>query len=830
MRGHIRIVAALSAWAWIGTGDRLLAEPQVIEIGPKNTDVLPGGREADGIIGDFVLRNDRIEAVISGNQHNRKANMAVKWGAPTGGTLYDLTPRGANNDQLTWFGPGDQEGLLSDVTIVEDVADGEAIVQARLSLAAGSGFAKTHEYILKDGWRHVLVISTYENRREQAVEFQPGGAWMGLTFEFQVDGITVGSCEDPADKIGYAFAGVRDRGAMPAADQVDVRPGDMLRFAGAIPVGRGTAEAYGIIASLRGPTSHFQGRVVGADGAPVTTATVHFPTGQPVAAGAPAGSQKEKTLVAFLDDDGRFDLNLPDKSYRVTVKDLGRPDVEADLIGGSESTIRMEAASGVDVVVTDAAGGPLPCKVQFIGIEGTETPYLGPIIRAHGCDNQYHSETGQFRQTLPPGKYRVVVTRGIEYDHADKTIDVPKGEFVRVEVSLRRIVETPGWVSTDFHNHTTVSGDNYCGTDDRIINLAAEHVEFAPATEHNRIYDWQPHVDKLGLGERVATVTGMELTGGGPHLNAFPLKVEPYRQDNGAPEWNPDPRISALRLRQHPGDLASRWVHLNHPDIAKFFNDWNNDKKADGGFTHLAAFIDASEMWSPGILAGTPRYVVEWQGKTYDRENWAFAWLQMLNAGETVWTIAVSDAHQVTQGGVGGWRTYVRSSHDEPASIDPAEVIAHAKAGHSFVTCGPFLEVETADGHGPGETVTSSGGVTLNVRVQCNTWTDVDRVAVLVNGRVEPSLDFKRSEKPELFSTGVVGFDRDIEVKLDADAHLIVAAAGEEKTLETGYGRSPQSRWHPVAYHNPIFVDVDGDGFHPNGDTLGHPYLQFGRP
>ena len=27
----------------------------------------------------------------------------------------------------------------------------------------------------------------------------------------------------------------------------------------------------------------------------------------------------------------------------------------------------------------------------------------------------------------------------------------------------------------------------------------------------------------------------------------------------------------------------------------------------------------------------------------------------------------------------------------------------------------------------------------------------------------------------------------------------------------------------PCAYHNPIFVDVDGNGFQANGDTLGFP-------
>src|SRR5207249_8070910 len=126
-------------------------------------------------------------------------------------------------------------------------------------------------------------------------------------------------------------------------------------------------------------------------------------------------------------------------------------------------------------------------------------------------------------------------TRGIEYDHVERNIEVQPEKMVAIEAKLHRVVETTGWISSDFHNHSTPSGDNYCGTVDRVINLAAEGVEFAPTTEHNRIYDWQPHIDKLGLHDFVATVQGIELTGSGPHLNSFPLQMVPHRQDNGAP-------------------------------------------------------------------------------------------------------------------------------------------------------------------------------------------------------------------------------------------------------------------------------------------------------
>ncbi len=94
---------------------------QAFEIGPKNTGELPGGKEADGIIGDFVLRNGEVEAVISGDLPLRRANMSTFYGTGglTPGCLFDLTLRGANNDQLTIFGPHNQRGDVSHVRIIE---------------------------------------------------------------------------------------------------------------------------------------------------------------------------------------------------------------------------------------------------------------------------------------------------------------------------------------------------------------------------------------------------------------------------------------------------------------------------------------------------------------------------------------------------------------------------------------------------------------------------------------------------------------------------------------------------------------------------------------
>ena len=68
--------------ALTGQGEQVIA----VEIGKHNTDLLPKGKEADGIIGDFILRNDKIHALVSGNLPGRRANMSTEYRFPTPGS------------------------------------------------------------------------------------------------------------------------------------------------------------------------------------------------------------------------------------------------------------------------------------------------------------------------------------------------------------------------------------------------------------------------------------------------------------------------------------------------------------------------------------------------------------------------------------------------------------------------------------------------------------------------------------------------------------------------------------------------------------------------
>ena len=826
--------AVLFVLALLGQRDPV----EAVEIGRHNTHLLPKGKEADGILGDFVLRNNKIEALISGSQPLRRANMTTEYAYVLQGCLYDLDLRGASNDQLTVWRPGAEGGEISYVQIVEDGSSGPAVIEAVRTAAKGDGLYTRHEYRLENDWQYVLVTSTYRNEGNENETITPPASWKGLSTEWNVAGIRVGDSIDPFDKRAYAW-GVAS-GSDTLDETVELAPGQEKTFRIAVAAAESPLAAYGVIASLTAPAGELSGSVKDPDGKAAVRANLMV-------------GVKGETLPGYPDAEGNFEWQLPAGSYELALQDIGRDRLRKSFSVSANDTTTLNLgatkASAVRMEIRDEHGQFSPAKVQFIGVEGTETPDFGTHYRVHGNDHQYQTHDGRVFQQLPVGKYLLRVTHGPEYDLAEHRIKVAKGQTVDVETRLRRTVDTSGWISTDYHSHSTPSGDNYCNTDDRIINLAAEQIEFAPTTEHNRIYDWQPHIDRLGLANVLRTVVGIELTGSGQHFNSFPLRADPLVQNGGAPVWNYDPRINALVLR-HWGtpslDQGSRydtnanirnkipffaggpdrWVQANHPTVGTVFFDRNRDGVPDGGFEGFEDLIDAAEVWSTEILNLSPTYSrTGSDGSTSVSQNRTFGWLQMLNQGRRVWCISVSDAHRIFGGGVGDWRTYVPSTTDEPGEIDPAEIIRNSKAGRMMITNGPFLEVTTGDGLPIGSSIISEGSVELKIRVQAPNWLEVDRVQILVNGRQPTEYNFRRNSHPKMFADGVVRFDETVRVELQRDAHLIVVAVGENSDLSKGWGRSPTARMPPTAYTNPIFVDVGHNGFQANGDTLGHPLL-----
>ncbi|MCA9246079.1 MAG: CehA/McbA family metallohydrolase [Planctomycetales bacterium] len=800
----------------------------------------PQGKEADAIYGDFLLRNDVISLVVARPVPTRNANMTVK---NVGGAIIDMTRRDRQSDQLSAFYPDGANFAYGAPEARANDGDWSALneqstrltgktIELRLVAAAAPGKPlATLVYRLEDGRPFVHVTTTFENPHDKSITGLRSDSMradrdfdMGFDKDLGLFWADENYWRQAYGVVGDGIEAVPSQGGMkskrPVIDyraegnpKVEIAPGGRVTHSRLLIVG---AQRLDLRAALaEGPLRKIDLKVVDPAG-PVAGARVSVERdGQSLGSGR-------------TDDEGRLAFQLDEGGATLHITAQGRPAAEAPILklGDHTMTANMEAAGYVAAKITDADGQSIPCKVAFRGLGDTPTPDFGPDTAEHAVRDLYYAHDGAFRQELLPGKYEVIVSHGSEYDASIEEIEIHQGEITPLEVKLAHAVDTSGWISADFHSHSSPSGDNTSSQMGRVLNLLAEHIEFAPCTEHNRISSYSQHLEKLGAVARMATCPGMELTGSPlpiNHQNTFPLHRHVHHQDGGGPTTHADPVVQIERLALWD-EASDKLVQVNHPYIAQMIGDRNADGKADGGFETMFGWMDVIEIHPHGRIFEKPAPLPT-GGR--DRGNTIYQWLQMLNLGYRIPGVVNTDAHYNHHGS--GWlRNYIKSPTDDPAEVEPLDVVHASRRGNLTMTNGPFLEVELASGAargGPGDDVAaSSGDATLHVRVQCPNWIDINRVQVFLNGRPDPKLNFTRKTAADRFATATVKFDQEIPLHLHGDTHVVVAVAGEGLKLGPVMGASAGATM-PAAVANPIFVDVDGGGFQANGDGLDFPLL-----
>jgi hypothetical protein len=814
----------------------------------------PDGKEVDCIYGDYVLRNDRIVCVIANPIAGRNANMTVR---NVGGCVIDLTRRQRQSDQLSCYYPGASrfgfefgfagsgDGMTTVGTHLEPPADysatGQQVVLAVRALGSETRPQLTVYYRLQDGWDFVKVEAEYANTADKPLDVEMADSIRAdRTFDRPANGkIPYFWVDDFFFRQGYATVALPVDGQpreMTLADNTTIRftlegaEGNRVRL---MP---GQAERVELhlfpadnLLALRG-----QAAALMQEPRVPLTILVKDAGGRAISGAAvsvwQAGSNGSVPYGrGYTGDDGRLASTVPPGKYRIEATALGRDvqSVEVDVQNGAEVPFELQEPGYVVGQITAPSGGPIPCKVQFIGQEGTKDPYFGPESADTAVRNVVYSHNGSFKQAIGPGKYRVIMSYGPEHDAVFMQIEVRRGEETPLVAKLVRSVQTPGWVSTDYHNHSSPSGDNTSSQLGRVQNILCEQVEFAPCTEHNRVSTYIPHLRRLGVEHLMGTCSGIELTGQPlplNHQNAFPLIYKPRIQDGGGPQTDADPEAQISRLALWDG-RSEKLVQQNHPDLGWLFYDKNGDNQPDSGFNKAVPFMDCIEVHPlEGMLRPA---MIEREGKL--ENNRIFNWLQLLNQGYRITGVVNTDSHYNFHES-GFIRNYVKSPTDDPAKIQTLDMVHATERGNVILTTAPFLEVrlvaaqagEKSQGTAGDDVYAPHGKATLHVRVQCANWYDIDRVQVYLNGRPEEKLNFTRADTPDRFGQGVVKFDQQLALELNGDTHVIVMAVGEKSRL--GEVQGPQwGRSLPIALNNPIYVDTDGDGFKANGDTLGAP-------
>ncbi len=257
--------------------------------------------------------------------------------------------------------------------------------------------------------------------------------------------------------------------------------------------------------------------------------------------------------MATADNQGWIRMRMKQGDYRLVIRPYARPEREHNIklgVNALAESLTLNPASRIVAQVTDAFGQAIPAKLQIIGVEPTPSPNFGPDTAESAIRNLLYTASGSVSHPLAPGKYTVIVSRGPEYDAVTEAIEVKEGQTARVKAALVRSVDSTGWVSGEFHSHSTPSGDNTSLQRGRVLNLLAENLEFAPCTEHNRIDTYEDDLQALKAAQFMATCTGMELTGSPlpvNHQNAFPMKRKPLTQDGGAPVTDENPVVQIER-------------------------------------------------------------------------------------------------------------------------------------------------------------------------------------------------------------------------------------------------------------------------------------------
>ena len=803
------------------------------ELTETNYDQLvPKGKEVDAIYGDFALSNMAAKAVVAFPAGTRNANMTVR---TIRGCLIDLAATAHESDQLSAFYPGRRKFVYS-----------EAETAAHSVTVTSTGTEKQPRCVVKYEFTTDLpvidVTSTWTNTTSQDWPLtleddiradsgnedmvkSPNGIhelfyfhdihWQ-QAYGFRADGYKIRCNSNSRDCVlDYEAADGKP---------IVMKPGDSFTFARQIVVAKDLPEVLAINDELLGQAKAAAAKIqmFDANDQPIAGARVTF------------RSEAGERGTTVTDAKGFIRPRLPIAHYHYDISaagvDVFQPNVMRFIVheGTTESQFRFGGYNPgtVKAAVTDADGRAIPAKVEFNGNGDTPTPDWGPDSGEHFVRNLAYTENGTFEVPLVAGEYDVTISHGTEYDAVFTKLKIEGGKTAELRALLKHSVNTPGWVSGDFHSHSSPSGDNTGSQKGRVLNLAAENIEFAPCTEHNRVSTYDGHIAELGLKPFMATVSGMELTGQPlplNHQNVFPMKHTPRTQDSGGPvtDTSPETQIERIALWD---DRSEKLIQQNHPDLGWLFYDKNGDGKPDEGYSRSFPFMDVMEIHPIDRILNVTQFD-ERDGKAFGN-NRMLNWLQLLNQGFRIYGVVNTDAHYNYHGS--GWlRNWIQSSTDDPAKIDPMEMVHAAEQGRLIMSNGPYLEA-TFNAAGGNETVVSgqdlvarNGRVMAHVRVQCPNWIDVDTVFVLVNGKVAKELQFTRADHAKLFGDGVMKFDQQLEVTLTEDSHVVVVTGHRTEMLGDVMG--PMGSQHPAALTNPVFVDVDGDGFKPNKDTLGFP-------
>jgi hypothetical protein len=492
-------------------------------------------------------------------------------------------------------------------------------------------------------------------------------------------------------------------------------------------------------------------------------------------------------------------LTVPESfGASVTVRDhVGITRVSAQAMQGTIALANTPMGV-IRATFVDEQGSGAPTKIIVRGIDGTADPTFVSSDRRFAAHSTMYALDGWAELPVRAGRYRVIATRGPAFSLVVREVTVADGAVVEVRETVAREVDTSGYIASDLHLHAAPSPDSSVSLPARVASLVCNGIEFAVATDHNAVTDYQPAVRALGMDRWIATVAGDELTTSGEalgHFNVFPLAG---RGHQGALAYH---NVTAEQIVRSARQAGASVLQVNHARMAPnigYFAIAEFDARTGHGGPRFAGGFDAFEAFN-GMYLERPERVRE---GVHDVIGLARAGI---HAGVT----GNSDSHHLVFEEAGWPRTWARADGRD-LNLRPTRVMEAVRSGHTTVSSGPLVEL-WVENMQPGDTVLRPGGarrVRARVRVRAARWIPVERVELWVNDRVAFEAPVPPLPEGAAPAANSVRFERTFDLSLDADA-AIIAWASAEQPLPHVLPPYPNAR--AIGFTGPVFVDATGD-------------------
>jgi len=467
------------------------------------------------------------------------------------------------------------------------------------------------------------------------------------------------------------------------------------------------------------------------------------------------------------------------------------------------------------VIVYDETQKPTttPCRITIVD-EGGSLVQTGATSNDHLAvrPGAIYTATGIAVIPLPAGKYTVYAGRGFEYSLSQLSVELKSGDEKVINLSIRRVVPTEGYVACDTHVHTrTHSGHGDSTVQERMITLAGEGIELPIATDHNVHIDHGPFAREMNVRQYFTPVIGNEVTTKTAHFNIFPVKAGSPVPDHRSLDWSQ----TFARIDRVPG---AKIVILNHardlhsgvtPFGPKLFND------------AVGVNVDG---WQ---LRANAMEVLNSSATQTDIMQLFHDWMTLLNRGHRITPIGSSDSHDVARHFVGQGRTYIRCDDSDPSEIDVDSAVNSVLQGRVRVSYGLLTELTVEGKYTSGELARIPGEeISVGVRVLAPDWIEASKILLFSNGeliREEPTPQEESKSTPGVRWQGSWTLPRPKH-----DVHLVAIAIGPGiagpywRTAKAYQPSSPVWEPHVIGCSGAVWIDADGDG----RPTAAHDYAR----